>query len=305
MKSISIKAAMLVLVMIAAVSLTGCIKDKKVLTLMPDGSGKMEFRIGFNAKLIEDTVGAMMPPGAESEDESDDADPTDLDVGDLRDKFEGFVAFTEPKVEDGSDGWKYVSFTGYFEDINKVSVFGEAEDEDSEEDANEGMDEGMGGGEEAPEPVDEPTREPTASFKFEKTEAGYSLEVTTVLQENNSDMGGEQEANPEMEKMVFGMMGAMMKEMEFAWVIGMPGQVISAEGFALDGRTATFKITGADFSSAEDMKKLTRQRNFKVTCGAAEISEEEQAAFKMELIEAKAKWDALMEQAEAGQDSEE
>ena len=255
MRTTGLKFAMLALVLVLAVSLTGCVKDKKALTLMPDGSGKLDFRLGFNAKLIEDTVGAMMPEGGEGGSMTDD-DPTDLDLAEIQDRYQGFVAFTMPKVETSSDGWKYVTFTGYFDDINKVAIFDEGDEEDGDESGEEGEEHG-GEGEHGAEAVESDDAAPTATFKFAKTETGYVLEVVTVLKEKDEDMGGqEEESNPEMEKMVFGMMAAMLKDLEFGWVVNMPGPVTEAAGFELAGRQATFVVKGADLANAEDMKKL-------------------------------------------------
>lgn len=297
MKSLITRTALIALVMIAAVSLTGCVKDKKVITILPDGSGKVDFTVGFNAKLIEETLGGMMPQGGQGGGGLGDDDPTDMDVNDLQENFAGFVAFTEPKVKDGSDGWKYVSFTGYFENINDVQFFDEGDDQDSGEDADEM------GGDEDPAPAAE--RESKAKFVFKKSEAGYTLEVVTTLQEKDEEMGGDEESNPEMEKMVFGMMAAMLKDMEISMAFAMPGAVSSAEGLTVDGRTATYKISGSDFTSAADLKKLAEQKEFKISCGASQMSADQIGAFKTEMAEATMKWKALLKKAEEAEGDDE
>jgi hypothetical protein len=297
MKSPMTRTALIALVMIAAVSLTGCVKDKKVLTILPDGSGKVDFTMGFNAKLIEETLGGMMPQGGEGGGMVEDSDPTNVDVNDLKDNFAGFVAFTEPTIKDGSDGWKYVSFTGYFENINDVQIFDKGKDEATDEDSDEM------GGDEDPAPAEE--RESKAKFVFKKTETGYTLAVVTTLQEKDEEMGGDEESNPEMEKMVFGMMAAMLKDMEISMGFVMPGAVSSAEGMTVDGRNATYKVTGADFKSAADLKKLVEKKEFKITCGASQMSAENIGAFKTEMAEATVKWQAMLKKAEAEKDNDE
>ncbi len=302
MKSPTTRTALIALVMIAAVSLTGCVKDKKLITIMPDGSGKVDFTVGFNAKLIEETVGGMMPGGGEDEGGMmGNDDPTDLDLGDLKENFAGFVAFTAPKLEEGSDGWKYVSFTGYFENINDVRIFDESDDEEFDDDGGEET--GEMGMEEEPAPARE--RESKARFVFKKTEAGYSLEVVTTLKEKDEDMGGPEESNPEMEKMIFGMMAAMLKDMEITMAFDMPGAVSAAEGMTVDGRNATFKLSGADFASAADLKKLSEQKKFKIICGESQVTAEQIGAFKTEMAEAIVKWEALQKEAEAAEDQDE
>jgi len=301
MKSLMSRTALIALLMIAAVSLTGCVKDKKVITLMPDGSGKVEFTLGFNAKLIEETLGGMMPQGGEGGGMMGDENPTNIELSDLKENFAGFVAFTDRKITEGADGWKYVSFTGYFENINDIRIFDEGDDDDSEDYTEEEPDE-MGMGEE-PAPAKE--RESRARFVFKKTETGYILEVVTTLKDKDDDMGGPEESTPEMEKMIFGMMAAMLKDMEISMAFGMPGAVSAAEGMTVDGRTATYKVSGANFSSVADLKKLAEQKEFKITCGESEITAEQIGAFKLEMAEATMKWDALLKQAEAAEDHDE
>lgn len=87
----------------------GCVKVKQIVTVMPDGSGKLEFTFGVSQMLAaqagedpleEFTLENMMEEGGLPQ---------------------GVVAMTEPtRWEDG--GYDYVSFTMYFDDINEVSA---------------------------------------------------------------------------------------------------------------------------------------------------------------------------------------
>ena len=98
--------------LIAAVSLLGgCIKVRQTLTLMPDGSGAIDLRVGMSAQLI-----AMAQQQGE--------DPFgDLDPDELMDQAEGIVAISEPVMEE-ADGYTFMSFRAYFTDINEVSMPG-------------------------------------------------------------------------------------------------------------------------------------------------------------------------------------
>jgi hypothetical protein len=89
---------------------TGCLKVKQTMTLMPDGSGKVEMTMGFSEAML-----AMMPP---------DQDPfAELSVAALSEDPSGFVAFTEPEISE-ADGYKMATFTAYFEDVNELEMDG-------------------------------------------------------------------------------------------------------------------------------------------------------------------------------------
>ena len=87
--------------------LPGCVKYKQTLTVMPDGSGKVDVVMGMsNAQRTA--------PGAP-------ADPfAALSVPELARNPQGFVAFTEPRAED-RDGYRIVTVTCYFEDIGELT----------------------------------------------------------------------------------------------------------------------------------------------------------------------------------------
>lgn len=86
----------------------GCVKVKQIVTVMPDGSGKLEFTFG---------VSQMLAAQAGEDPLEEFTLENMLDEG----LPEGVVAITEPqRWEDG--GYDYVSFTMYFDDINEVSA---------------------------------------------------------------------------------------------------------------------------------------------------------------------------------------
>jgi len=99
-----------------AVLLTGgCVKMKQIVTVMPDGSGKLEFTFGVSEMMAEQS----------GEDPFEEFSMEEI----AADLPEGVVAVTEPEQwEDG--GYQYVRFTMYFEDINALEL---QEDGDSGE----------------------------------------------------------------------------------------------------------------------------------------------------------------------------
>lgn len=103
----SLRIATVAALGVAAVMCTGCIKFHTKMTLMPDGSGKVEYTMAANSALF-----AQLGQGAGSP-------LDDFTIGDAAESMEGIVAFTKP-VEKKANGWDYRTFTAYFDDINKV-----------------------------------------------------------------------------------------------------------------------------------------------------------------------------------------
>lgn len=90
-------------------AMTGCIKFKQVMTLMPDGSGKIQMRIGLSEQLV-----AMAKEQGE--------DPfKEFTPGDVGEGVEGIVAFTQPKKEKQGN-YTYMTIDMYFRDVNKVKM---------------------------------------------------------------------------------------------------------------------------------------------------------------------------------------
>ncbi len=109
-------------VALISVLASGCIKSQQTLTLMPDGSGKMEISVGFNTKAGQQLNGGLGgPPPGQVGGGLGQKMMTDLDPLKLESVGEGFVAFTKPeKLE--VRGWEIITFTAYFDDINKVKM---------------------------------------------------------------------------------------------------------------------------------------------------------------------------------------
>ena len=264
------RGSVLLFVLVAALTMGGCIKFKQAVTVMPDGSGKIEFRMGFNQKGIEEAAAAMGQGDAGME------DPFDMDASDF-DNMHGFVAFTEPKQEE-KDGWKFVTFTGYFEDVNKV----ELSDKDDAE-------------------------EKQLTFAFAKNDAGYSLKAKSVFKDfgqmsQMGDMGNGEDLPPEMKGMMEGMkkmVDSLMESFEFEQLFTVPGAISNATGqTSFEGRTARYAVTAQEAKDPKAAAKLAELKEIDIQCGASAVTEADLAAFKAELTKAKEEWVKLKAEAE-------
>ena len=265
------KTSILILMLAVAAALPGCFKLKQDITVMPDGSGKMTMTIAFNKKQLDDAFKDM--PMAKQE---DTADPTDIDTS----MIEGIVAFGKPKEWTTEDGWKYVTVSGYFEDINKVKVFQEEEVPGTE-------------------------RAVRTSYKFEKTEGGFTLECVEKLNPNEEKMAQAEQMPPEMAEMVMPTLEAAMKGMSLEYGFKMPGEVTKAEDCTKkEGRTASSVLAAKDMKSMTDYKKLGQNKHFKLTCGKSAVTDEEEAAFRAEMKEAVAEWKEMQKKAAAEKEAE-
>lgn len=94
-----------------AVLQPGCVKVKQTLTVMPDGSGKVELSFGLSEKLVEAAK------------DSDDDPFKQVLPHVIHEKGKGIVGFTEP-VRETAEGFQTLRYTGYFRDINEVRISG-------------------------------------------------------------------------------------------------------------------------------------------------------------------------------------
>jgi len=86
--------------MLLFLSLCGCLKQKTYLTLMPDGSGKIEVFYASTISL-----------------------PNNTNIQTLGDNVHGSVAITNKRIFKEND-WECFTYTVYFEDINKLEFIG-------------------------------------------------------------------------------------------------------------------------------------------------------------------------------------
>lgn len=94
------------LLLVAFALLPGCFKYKQTVTLMPDGSGKIDISMQMSPRIIAELPHPQEPflwfkPER------------------VKKNAKGIAAFTEPKFDE-NDGYQTMSYTVYFEDINKV-----------------------------------------------------------------------------------------------------------------------------------------------------------------------------------------
>ncbi len=267
----------LVVIAAAGLMLGGCIKLKQDTVVMPDGSGKMTIRIGFNAKAVKEAAAGM---GQGEATEGMDK-PTDMDLSDLED-FEGFVAFAAPEKEVSADGWEWVKITGYFEDVNKVVMYDDEEAEGK--------------------------RVKQLWYSFEKKDGGYVLTAHSQYSDFEEmgqldDMGADTaDMPPEMKKMVEGIQKAVeeaFKDFEFSHAFTMPGEVTAAEGVtSKEGRVATYAVTRKDLENPAAAKAFAQEKVFRVECGPSAVSEADLAAFKAEMAKAREEWAKIKAEAE-------
>lgn len=88
----------------------GCVKYKQIVTVMPDGSGKVQYIVGFSQAMLQMAEGEENP--------LDQYTPESMG-----EQSKGLVAFTDPvRYEEG--GYSYVAFAGYFPSINDLELPG-------------------------------------------------------------------------------------------------------------------------------------------------------------------------------------
>jgi hypothetical protein len=261
MKPRAFRLAALLPVAAFLVLASGCIRFQEELVVMPDGSGKVVFTLGFNLEIM-DKFKEMMGGDKEMEEK------TTFSAEDME-NAEGIVAFTRP-VMAKKDGWRTVTFTGYFEDINKVKIW----DKDGEK------------------------KTLKASFSFRKEGEGHVLEIDDRFMA--SDDNKFEEVPDEGKDQAWAMIKEFLKGFEMSRGVRMPGPVTSVEGFASkEGRSAANKITADSLKNLEDVGKMMKVAKRKVACGKSDLSDADVAAFKKELEAAKAAWPKIKEEMKA------
>lgn len=272
----------------AITSLPGCIQAEEAATLMPDGSGKLTLRFGLKKSMLE-----MMTQLGKAGGDQKETDPFEQfkDTSKLKTNGEGIIAWGEPKKEEDAD-WVRISIAGYFEDINKVKMYGES---------NAG-----GAGQ----------KKLSFGAKYEKAGDGGKLTMSSELTDDFRKMGaGPGGANgaggEELAKAMIEAMKPMLEGLKISVSVIVPGPVDESGGFLeKKDRTATFSIEGKTmldamtdpkgpaakkleaFGTASD--KGTAVTWSKTTAGADEI-----AAFKKEMAAAKASWEKRLKDAES------
>ena len=247
---------------------SGCMQFQEEWIILPDGSGKMVIRVAVDLETLRKS-------------EKFGVNPKDLEkqlsFSDLAfDKAElgnGFVAMAKPRIEK-KDGWRIMTITAYYEDINKVT-FGRAGDSSK------------------------------IKFSFKKEGEGYLLEVDENLFSDAKLDGLDkvEDVPEEQAEAAWEMVKDFTVGFELARSVKMPGAVTSVDGYASKtGRIAINKLTESDLQGLKDIAKagkIAKPGKRKVVCGKSEVSEADLAAFKEELEDAKAAWPKIQAELKA------
>ena len=226
----------------------GCLKAKQHTTVNPDGSGTMQLTIGVteqNAQQMGDMPFTNL---------------TQEDIQQLEDN--GFVAFSKPE-ETTENGYKTVTITGYFTDINQLKF-------------------DMGEGEPGQKPV---------TFSMEEGQLTVS---NTMLMQMASDA-----ANQEMPEEQKPMMRAMLEGMEITETYDVPGDITSAQPYEVKDGQATAKVTVDDLmNNSPALQKLAGNESVVIGYDAQEWDADAKQKFQQELEQAKAEWAEMKNQAQ-------
>ena len=229
---------------------SGCVKVKQVVTVMPDGSGKIDLTFGINAELAQHT------------DQNPFADLT-LEKMAGEDLPEGVVAITPPFQRE-ENGFQYIHFTMYFENIAKVQ-------------GHEGD-----------------LAEVFAGYSFESGDPGCTL---TIEQGLILGMLSEYE-QPDPDDLQF--MGQMFDGMELAEQYILPGAAEPVDGVAMTDNTAEIVITGENLIHGDGpIEALANTDTLTLIVPEITITQAQADAFAAEMTDAIAAWEILKQEMEA------
>lgn len=238
-------------VLTAAVCLTGgCVKMKQVLTLMPDGSGKLAFVLGVSDSLA---------PNGGRDPLAQYALENLLEEGGIP---AGVVAITPPeRWED--DGFNYVAYTMYFEDINAFEAEGSSD---------------LG--------------EMFAAYSFEPNGAGDGGTLTVTGGMMRRVLGEYEQREPDEQEQ----MRKEMQGIEIVEQLVLPGAVEAVDGVDVDGSTASI-VLGLDTLINAD-GPIAELDGGPMTLVVPEYSVDPEAAqaFAAEMGRAVAAWQELLEE---------
>lgn len=234
-------------------ALAGCIQFEQKLTLMTDGSGKVEYTIAVKAE------GGFGPGG--QEDPFEDA----MNPDEIEKQVKGIVAWTLPVFEE-KEGWKRVKLTGYFEDINKVQM--------------------LEGGE-----VEEGNREVEFAFELKQDAAGSTLTIRNPS--SKQELERLKEFDKGMPEPIRAIFKGMKLSMEIAAPGKITeAKEFKVDGKVARLEIGDEVIFGAMEAKEQATKRLrSLQGDVQVRWGPADDAAARAAAeFKKELAAAKANW---------------
>lgn len=266
-KSTPILRCLVALALICLLS-TGCVKVKKQVLVMPDGSGKVILTVAVNEAMLSQALAsadALLGGSAEGRiPKASDISASAVNVEGIERSSEGLVAFTEPK-ERVQKGWRTISMVGYFDDINLVKV------------------------------RTDKTSDVALSFAFKKDGEGYLLDVTNKsLAELTSDSmmkSLKESTGVDVPSQIMGAMGPMVKGFSVTEAYKLPGTVTEAEGLPrTEGRVAGMMLGEGFLTNIEDARKIAAKTRRSITCGPSQVSDTELAGFRREKDQALAAW---------------
>jgi hypothetical protein len=251
-------------------ALAGCIKQKLVFTVYPDGSGKMETEIRTSEELdlyalFLETLETLEEMGGE------------VEADKIRRSFEkslfekvgqnitGLKAWTMPAFEKEGDEPSVYRFTGYFKDIEKIRILPDEDDFVYE------------------------------TFTFEQQEdESYLFQALINLKKpsRRQKMSEEEEREAREEGR------ELMEGWEAVYTARLPGKVRKSEGIEAEGREGTFRwdadrVLDILISHAKNSKKSKKVVVKEIVCEPEEDLADEMEAFEEEMADAVKEWKAL------------
>ncbi len=281
----------------ALAAIGGCLQVEQATTLFPDGSGKIVIKMAIKKSMFKMMEGFATPPGG-----MDPADPDAPKAGKPEDPFaelsdvhklaknsEGIAAWKVGKKEEDGE-WIRISCVGYFEDVNKVKIYNEKQQEE--------------GG---------TKRELSFSARYEKTEEGHVLTVKDDTRKDLQDMpglGGDKgagEGAEAMGKAMLEMMKPLMQDLKVSVTVTVPGPIQEAQGFfekkdrtatvSLDGKTIFEAAGNPEGETAKKMKSFSQVKESRITWKENQVPADEVEAFKKEMAEAREAWQKALDEA--------
>ena len=246
------------LLLALTLALGGCVKFKQVWSINPDGSGKMTLTFGFSEMALQ-----QIPDG---EDPFADLDNPE-DMMNLEDQ--GWVAFTQPQISN-EGGYKYATFTGYFEDINQVTFSGDGGNGDMQ------------------------------ATQYALADGTFTVS-NGMLSQVIASMTDDPQMNDPANK---AFMLQMMAGMEFSESYDLPGTVTDPAGYTGDGEVAQTTVTIEELLGGASDKLDGLKNNEQAVVFTPAGWQGQQDAWNAELAAAKAEWAAMKNDAPVGAGTE-
>jgi hypothetical protein len=247
--------------LLLAIPLAGCLQVDEILTLLPDGSGKLELKVALQKSFL--TFIEKMDEGRRKSLEQMRADLKDPVR--LLGPTEGFTAFRPGAFTDDGQ-WMRGSITAFFKDVNRVRM---------KENRGEGW---------------------SASYSpGDLTVTNRLNELLTVF----NDSIGSADGTPEQRKAALEFGRPLMASLRIRIAVSVPGEISDIEGFMThDGVTASTTVGPEQLiglaseernEAARKFEELASRARCRVRWSGSPPDAERRAALKAELAEAEAK----------------